>query len=64
VKGSDSDVRTHSLSVGKVKDLIESIEDVDELKALLAGEFNHPEYSGGRKGALIHINSRIEELSS
>jgi hypothetical protein len=58
----EADKRTQTLNVADAAQLVSTINDVNELARLKAGEESHPDYPGGRKGVMTYIDQRSVEL--
>lgn len=58
----DEDVRSHGKSIEQVKAIIDSIDDLDELERIWAGEIENPQHPKGRKGVLEACRSRAAEI--
>lgn len=58
----DEGASTHDMNVSEVRGLVAGLQSIDGLRALRDSEVAHPQYEGGRKGALEAIDEKIEEL--
>lgn len=53
---------THKLNIDEVCQLVSESESIEDLRALRESELVHPNYEGGRKGAMEVLDDRIAEL--
>ena len=63
-KSGGVDTRTHDLSNEQVIELFASIDNIEELEELWAGEMQHPDHKGGRKGVKTAARTRAEEIKN
>lgn len=61
-EGADPDPISHDLTLEELRAELDGIENPDLLRAIRNGEEQHPEYEGGREGALEMIDEHLEEL--